>query len=929
MSIWHSRHSDKSMAATGISILALACAGAASAQDVTTKGGAQSANKQDAEIIVTGTAIKGVAPVGSATVTMDRASLVANGVRDTAQLIAQLPQGSNLGTSQNSSGGRQQGVNLRGLGNNATLLLFDGHRWAPQGVISQIPDPSVIPFAAIERVEVVTDGASAIYGSDAVAGVVNYVLRKDFEGVELTGRYNHTLYDQRTVEGVVGHRWDTGGLMIGFMYTDRDAVKRGERDYLRGDLRPFGGNNNNYIGTTVFPGAAGALIIGSTVYGLPATANGAVPTAAQVLALQGNPTLADPANMYDYFSSRKQVSVLAKAHQSIGDGELTATVNFNRRENNARAQEALPTVAIRLTPTSPWYIPGLTTGNETLVYNLGLNYANADLTQRNKEETFNSTLEYKLKVFGNFDWTSYASYGVSTGCNVCQPQANTTISNIIANDSTYYSTFNPYIAGPQSGADMLIGGFLQEATFRTKDFGTKLSGSIFDLPAGSVKVALGGEYTTYDFRLLAQNKLNLQNAWQVSRNTTSNRNVQSLYAEAFVPLVGANNRMTGFDKLDLSAALRWDKYSDFGTTANPKFGLTWQPTGGVKLRGSWGTSFRAPTLIESNPGTVGQTNRVYIANGANDPLVPITLSSTGQSAVLNRTGNTAGLKPESATVWSLGLDLNPEFARNLKFGVTYYNVNYKNRIEGLPNQTATNALVLSSAANRALYSDYFIVAPQPSTCVNGNYATYNPAYLPFLNDKNAVFTPSTINDCTLTGIVNGGTQNLGNVKQAGLDFNLNYRLETDAGTFSFDGAFTKILSLKKSLTPTGPLFDALDTFGFQVSSRGRAAVAWRKDGINASLAANYVGSYLNNATITVAGTKLPDTRIPSWTTFDANLGYQFGENSKWLNGTRVALGIQNLTDKAPPIVLSGSNAVDTNNHNIWGRIWTFEVSHKF
>ena len=444
-----------------------------------------------------------------------------------------------------------------------------------------------------------------------------------------------------------------------------------------------------------------------------------------------------------------------------------------------------------------------------------------------------------------------------------------------------------------------------------------------------MKVALGGEYTTYDFRLLAQNKLNLQNAWQVSRNTTGNRTVQSLYAEAYVPLVGASNRMTGFDKLDLSAALRWVKYSDFGTTANPKFGLTWQPTGGVKLRGSWGTSFRAPTLIENNPATVGQTNRVYIANGANDPLVPITLTSTGQSAVLNRTGNTPGLKPESATVWSLGLDLNPEFARNLKFGVTYYNVNYKNRIEGLPNQTATNALVLSSPANRALYSDYFIAAPQPSTCVNGNYATYNPAYLPFLNDKNAVFTPSTINDCTLTGIVNGGTQNLGNVKQAGLDFNLNYKLETQAGTFSFDGAFTKILSLKKSLTPTGPLFDALDTFGFQVSSRGRAAVAWRKDGFNASVAANYVGSYLNNATITVAGTKLPDTRIPSWTTFDANLGYQFGEDSKWLNGTRVALGIQNLTDKAPPIVLSGTNAVDTNNHNIWGRIWTVEVSHKF
>ncbi|KAG5729950.1 hypothetical protein E4T56_gene13743, partial [Termitomyces sp. T112] len=116
------------------------------------------------------------------------------------------------------------------------------------------------------------------------------------------------------------------------------------------------------------------------------------------------------------------------------------------------------------------------------------------------------------------------------------------------------------------------------------------------------------------------------------------------------------------------------------------------------------------------------------------------------------------------------------------------------------------------------------------------------------------------------------------------------------------------LNLQKSLTPTGPLFNALDTFGFQVSARGRVAVSWRKDGFNANIAANYVGSYLNNATITVAGVKLPDTQIPAWTTFDGNLGYEFGENHRWLSGTRVAINVQNLTDKAPPIVLSGTNA---------------------
>jgi iron complex outermembrane recepter protein len=888
--------------------------------------GADAAAQSDREIVVTGTAIKGVAPVGSATVTMDRAALVASGIRDTAQLISSLPQGSNLGTSQNSTGGRQQGVNLRGLGNNATLLLFDGHRWVPQGVISQVSDPSIIPFGAIERVEVVTDGASAIYGSDAVAGVVNYVLRKDYEGLELTGRLTDTLYQQKTLEGVLGHRWSEGGMMVAFSYSAQGSVPRSARDYLRQDLRPYGGNDNRLVGTSVYPGVNGALIIGNTVYGLPAT-NGAVPTAAQVLALKGNPQLADTADLYDYFASRKQLSVLAKAHQSLGEQtELSLTANFNRRENEARAQEALPQISINLTPSSPWYIPGLTSGNETFVYNLGLNYANAGLIQKNTEDTFNSTAELTTRVRG-FDWDTYASYGLSIGCNVCQAQANTTVAAVIANTPSYYSTFDPYLPGMQSGANMLIGGFLQQATFRTLDAGTKLSGAMFELPGGAAKIAVGGELTKYWFSLLAQNKLNLQDVYQVSRSTSSDRLVTSAYAEVYLPVVGPAQALPALQRLDLSGAVRWDRYSDFGHTVNPKFGLTWQPAQGVKLRASWGTSFRAPTLIEDNPATVGQTNRIYIANGANDPSVPVTLASTGQSAVLNRTGNTAGLKPETATVWSLGADVTP--LRGLKLGVTYYNVNYKNRIENLSNQTATNALVLSNPANRALYSNYFIVAPQPSTCVNGNYATYNPAYLPFLTDKNAVFTPSTINDCTLTGIVNGGLQNLGNVKQSGLDFTLNYRLETGAGTFMLDSSFSKILNLQKSLTANGPLFDALDTYGFQVSARGRGTLSWMKDGASASVTANYVGSYLNNATITVNGVTLPNTMVPAWTTFDAHLGYEFGEGRGVLSGTRIGLNVQNLADRAPPIVLSGTNAIDTNNANIWGRIWTVEVTHKF
>jgi iron complex outermembrane receptor protein len=210
------------------------------------------------EIVVTGTAIRGVAPVGSAAVNITRDAVLQSGVRDAGSLISQLPQGSGLGNTLQNNSGRSAGVNLRGLGNNATLLLFDGHRSVFQGVTNQLSDPNTIPFAAIERVEVVTDGASAIYGSDAVAGVVNYILRKDFEGVELTAGYTKQIYDQWRAEAVIGHRWESGGVMLGLSYENNNHVKRSASPFLAQDLRPFGGNDLRFQGTTVVPGVTPA-----------------------------------------------------------------------------------------------------------------------------------------------------------------------------------------------------------------------------------------------------------------------------------------------------------------------------------------------------------------------------------------------------------------------------------------------------------------------------------------------------------------------------------------------------------------------------------------------------------------------------------------------------------------------------------------------
>ncbi|WP_292021978.1 MULTISPECIES: TonB-dependent siderophore receptor [unclassified Brevundimonas] len=614
------------------------------------------------EIVVTGTAIRGVAPVGSATVGITREDLVQAPVREPSALVASLPQASNQGTSLTSTGGRAAGVNLRGLGNNATLVLFDGKRVVPQGGNAQVSDPNLIPFSAIDRVEVVTDGASAIYGSDAVAGVVNYILRRNYDGAQITARYVNSLYDQVVVDGVFGKTWKGGSLMVAGSYDTNNSVGRDIRDYMLLDLRPFGGNNNNLVGTTVYPGDSGALIIGNTVYGLPKT-SGARPTAAQVLALQGNPDLYDQSHLYDFYTERERFALLIKGRQELAPGvEVGYTGIYNRRTNDSRSGDGFERIAIRVDPSSPYYIPGMPnpTAAQTVVYNYSLNNPGTSRDQSNLEETISHAIDLTAQLPMDFRFNGLISYGKTDSCNVCQPQVNTTRAAVIANQASY--GFNPYQLGRQAAADALVGGFIQQYDTTLFDSVAKIDGSLFSVPAGPIRIAAGVEYSRYKLYLKAQNTLNLTNTYQTSRFTKSDRDVKSAFAEIYVPIVGEGAGLPFMQSLDLSAAVRYDSYSDAGDTTNPKIGLTWKATDELVFRGSWGTSFRAPTLIEANPQTVGQTNRVFVSNGAGDPAIPLTNTATGQSAVLSRTGNTAGLQPESAKIWSLGADYNPNFA---------------------------------------------------------------------------------------------------------------------------------------------------------------------------------------------------------------------------------------------------------------------------
>lgn len=890
------------------------------------------------EVVVTatatGTAIRGVAPVGAATLSMSQEDLLNTTSVDTTSFIRELPQGSGLmqqeelPTGQGGGNvGYAQGVNLRGLGDNATLILFDGHRLVGQGITAQFADPNQLPISAIERVEVVMDAASAVYGSDAIAGVVNFVLRDDFEGVEINARTTNSLYQANAVDVLGGFSWNSGNAWAGVLYEDRGTFKRSERAYLKEDLRAFGGNDNRSGSSRgvqfVRPGELPNIFANRTFYGVPAT-DGRVPTAGEVLALEGQQTVSDLGDERDYWPSRQRLAASFRARQNFaGDrGELTLTGVYSERDSEI--VEFSHYANSRVTRSSPYWIDGLTNASSYYMsYSYFLNNEGAgavDAATRPAERALNTYLDLVYDLNDNWQLSLNYTLGDNETCGRCGKRQS--ISMPSAGFTTYSDLFNPYVQGPQSEwYDLVYYGTIdQQAWFEMNRGSVKFEGGIFELPGGQARLAFGAEYEGTEHRFLnhGTNGRSTSNppAYGVVRDTSSDRDVTAAFVEAYLPVA---------DTVTLNLAVRNDDYSDFGSTTNPRLGVSFEPTESLTLRATVAEAFRAPTLVERDPGVLQQFRRSNYSNdGSHD--VPVSNAARGTTYVLYKIGNTLGLQPETADMWTAGLDFTPEAINGLRLSATYYSVDYSNRIERLPNETSA----LANSQNRALYDPFIRLASQPDTCVAGDFSTYNPVYSDFV-DVPADLRGSAAGDCGLEAIILSGLRNTSAVVQSGLDLQVNYDWSTPVGEWGirFNGA--KVLGLERALVPGAEMVEQLDRIGFQNSTRMSGRVIFRTGNWYASVDATVVGSYVNDLPITVNGVALEPSTVPSWTTLGANVVYEvpLGEGNNATDGLRIGLSVDNLADRDPPIVLNGDRAVDYNNHNIFGRIWSLSLQKKF
>ncbi len=718
------------------------------------------------EVVVTGSHIRGVQDLSSPVIRFDRDDLEASGHTTLSQFIRGLPQNVsavadttfgavNGGLNEVTYGG--SGANLRGLGSDSTLVLLDGRRMAAAGQGSFV-DISLIPMSAVERIDILGDGASAIYGSDAVAGVMNIVLRDDFDGAETRLRYGTVTegsHNEFQVGQMLGTSWSTGKALLSYEYYRRTTLDGADRSFIE---------------------------------------------------------LNEQLPVYEAIPEQKRNGALAVISQRISEGvELTTDVFVGHRESSY--QYAL--------------VGGLrSTDDEVLQYGGSLALS-IDLAR-----------DWQVRVSGLTDQNH-----------------SDQITNFVQSGALYNSTSN-------------------ESSVWSADLAA--DGPIGRISGGEMRLAVGSQFRTEQFR-----------EKRTSIAADLEREVSAVYAEMRVPLVSANNRHMGAEHLEVTLAGRLEDYDDFGSTLNPKIGLAWAPISGLNVRGTWGTSFRAPQLSHMNPAN----RSAIVAQGFFRDVSGLTTA-----ALLS--GTSEGLGPEESRNRTIGFDFTPSHMSDLNLSVTYFDVDYKQRIrEPFPadydpfgvlmdsNYAVTVTRDMDPAQLAALLSQYKV------TC--------------FTSSGNIVFPCTSPPVAEITAVVDSRITNLSSIRVSGLDFSFGYGFTSPFGDWTVSLLGQKQLKNREQLVTGMPEVSQMNTVWRPTDLRLRNNVGFTRGDFNATVVINFTDDYRDNRAPSLAGPG-QRSRVSSWSTVDLSLRYDLGGSfaSGGLGEVTLGLSAVNLFDRDPPFIAS-------------------------
>lgn len=835
------------------------------------------------KIRVTGSLIKRTDMEGPSPITSLSEEQIANtGVTDLITLFTKLPisgQGtfSTQGNSSDDTANGGSSVSLRGLGADSTLILINGRRVSvspfAKGIDTAFVDINNIPLSAIKRVDILRDGASATYGSDAIAGVINVVLKDDFEGVEVAARYGDTA-DGGGEETVFSMIWGTSEEKASHTfileYFDRSEVLYSDRSYSRSAnqaaLRPNDPDAVDFRSSSGIPGTI-ALAADPTNRIIDEFGNDVCPP--EDIDRAGNLCRYDYAPFMTMFPDSERFSFNYLGKYQISDNtHLFAELNGQNSKSIVRGAGSPsfnelfmsgdnPNHPFADDPTHPFFGQDLTMRRRTV-----------DIGNREKRV---DTDYYRVILgaagdVGEWEWEAAYSYiksdSVERGVDGF-PNSRRTQEAI---DSALWNPFEPS-QNSQEALDFIETQTTRVGKSTNRSWDALVSGPIAQMKHGDLMLALGAMYREEAISDNPDDQF-LRGEVFGTEATQANgeRDSTAWFAEMNVPLL---------EDFELQLALRYEDYSDFGSTTDPKISFIYSPLDNLSLRGSWGTAFRAPSLHQLGLGRTDESPNLVDTVRCN--AVDLGCEPAEYTAVFEGNPN---LGPEESTNYNFGVIY--EFTDNLSFSLDYYDYDIENIIDSDTQFVFTN------------FGD------------DPNVVTRIPTADP--NDPGEVVR------------VFDSFQNIGDLTTTGLDLDITYTMQNEYGDFRFSYVANYMLDFEE-LRPGpdgGQRVNRAEGEFEQPELRYTAAMDWAYGDFTTALAVNFIDEFDGDV-----DSGFGDKTIDSWTTVDLVVNYAGIEN------TTLTLGVTNLFDEEPPFSHHEFFGFVNTIHNGQGRFMYARAAYRF
>jgi len=829
--------------------------------------------EEQGKITVTGSRIKRSDVEGALPITViTREQIELSGESSAADFIRNLTFNS-TGSFRPQSGSSAQGtasVSLRGLGSSRTLVLIDGRRLAKSPSTGADQDLNVIPAGAIERIEVLSDGASAIYGSDAIAGVINVILRSDYEGVEIMlGGQEPSIPnsggDREEGSIVFGTSGERSQLIAGVSWNNREIVFARDFPWYTKGVSTYGNNFESW-----FPNADNEYDV--TRQALPGACDFPDSAFYSFQLANGNDFCSfDFASVSADEASTDNQSFYAKGTYDVNDDwQIWNNVMVAETESFGRYAPVPDYAYVSATspnnptnPNSPHYDPSLGVDPQAIaVFHRYAALGNRDGTVTNRMTSFQLGTTGML---GNAE----VEFGVSRSNNRTYDIGRNYLLRSAARaaiESGEYDLFNPYQNDEQTLNSLKvvisrISKYDQDEIFGSVAF------DLFEMGAGPASMFVGVESRQIKY---SDQYDSLSEAGQIGgsagNSAAGNRDIDSIFFESLLPVM---------DNLEVSLAGRYDDYSDYGSDFAPKVSLRWQPMDNLTVRASYGEGFRAPSL------PVLTQKDSFSADSVSDAGSCAVLGQPADCTLQVDTFRIANpnLESEQSEQYSVGIAYEPLDWFN--FTLDYYNIEIDNRIRFFSSQFLINADLAGDPIPPGL-------------------------------EVNRTVTGAI--DTLITGYGNQGV-----VENSGLDLNMRFNYDLFGGNVSTNFLVSHLLEYSvdggrdQTEDPGVPATRAaLNT----LYSYGDFSAAWN---------INMISDQYDDVAANASGGVDRTGHVPTWVTHDVQLNYHAPWNGK------ITLGAQNVFEKSPPIGLGafGSRDYDFFLYDGFGRITYLRYTQTF